>query len=138
MAIRTTTASIFLLGASALGHAGCESVGMVPSASVTTTTPGVTERWFKLDWSVQPENGDQRMIDGHVENVSGRPVMNVQLLVQSLDASGALLAQQRQWLGGGLPGGSRTYFAIRHVAAADRYRVSVWSYSAVETGKRSP
>ena len=120
--------AVFLLGAALLGSAGCESAGMVPSASVTTTTPGVTEQWFKLDWSAEPEAGGQRIVDGHVENLSGRLVTDVQLLVQSFDASGALVAQKRQWLGGDLPAGSRTYFAFRRLAPAGRYRVSVWSY----------
>ena len=116
------------LGLAVLIATGCETAGLTPSASVTTTTPGVTESWFKLDWSVEPEAGDRRKIDGHVENVSGWGATDVQLLVQSLDAAGNLVAQRREWLGGSLPSGSRTFFAIRHLAAADRYRVSVWSY----------
>ena len=113
--------------------AGCAGAGMHPSATVTTTTPGVTERWFKVDWTVESDTAGARRLDGHVENVSGRPVTSVQLLIQSLDAGGNLVAQQRQWLGGDLPSGARQYFAVRRLAPAAQYRVSVWSYNAIET-----
>ena len=119
-------------GLVALIATGCAEMGMTPSATVTTTTPGVTERWFKLDWTVEPDSGDQRKLDGHVENMSGRPVTSVQLLIQSLDASGNLLDQRRQWLGGDLPNGARQFFAARRLPLADQYRVSVWSYTAIE------
>ena len=113
--------------------AGCAEAGVHPSATVTTTTPGVTERWFKVDWTVAADSGTARRLDGHVENVSGRPVTSVQLLIQSLDAGGKLVAQQRQWLGGDLPSGARQYFAVRNLPPAAQYRVSVWSYNAIET-----
>ena len=121
---------IVLLGAALLGSAGCQSAGMVPSADVTTTTPGITEQWFRVNWSVEPEHDGLRKVDGHVENLSGAGATSIQLLVQSFDASGALVFQKLQWLGGGLPSGSRTYFAFRRLAPADRYRVSVWSYTS--------
>jgi len=121
---------IVLLGAALLGSAGCQSAGMVPSADVTTTTPGITEQWFRVNWSVEPEHDGLRRVDGHVENLSGAGATSIQLLVQSFDASGALVSQKLQWLGGGLPSGSRTYFAFRRLAPADRYRVSVWSYTS--------
>ncbi|PYM13898.1 MAG: hypothetical protein DMD81_19705 [Candidatus Rokuibacteriota bacterium] len=105
---------------------------------MTTTTPGVTERWFRLDWTVEPDTGQERKLEGHVENVSGRPVTDVQLLIQSLDAAGNLLDQRRQWLGGGLPSGVRQYFAVRQLPPAAQYRVNVWSYRPVERDGRWP
>ena len=128
---RRITRGVGLVLVTVLG-AGCADIAMSPSATVTTTMPGVTERWFKLDWTVAPDRGDQRKLDGHVENHSGRPVTAVQLLIQALDTSGNLVDQRRQWLGGDLPNGARQFFAARHLPAAEEYRVSVWSYSAVE------
>ena len=116
-----------------LGVTGCGvQWGVQPSLTLTTTTPGVTERWLKLDWTVEPDTGTARQLSGHVENMSGRPITQVQLLIQSLDGTGNLVDQRRQWLGGGLGPGGRQYFAVRHLPAADQYRVNVWSYNAVE------
>ena len=123
------------IGCLAAAFTGCAEMGMQPSATITTTTPGVTERWFKIDWTVE-DAGAERKLDGTVENVSGRPVMDVQLLIQSLDAAGNLVDQRRQWLAGGIPNGARQYFAARNLPPADQYRVNVWSYRAVEVGGR--
>src|SRR5262249_24512869 len=79
---------------------GCETGagagGLVPSASVTTTTPGVTDYRFKVTWSVLPEaTPDQKALEGHIENVAGGwGAHNVRLLAQSLDSSGNLVGQK--------------------------------------------
>ena len=135
---RSRMTRLVLLGLAVIAFAGCETgagtggVGLAPSASLTTTTPGVTEYRFKVTWSVLPEQtADQKALEGHVENVAGGwGANNVRLLAQSLDSSGTLVGQRLEWLGGSLPPGSRTYFMIRRVAAADQYRVTVWSYQA--------
>jgi hypothetical protein len=119
------------LGLVLLATTGCETGGLSPSASVTTTLPGVTESRFKLDWSTTPDIQNQQAIEGHVENVSGWTAVNVQFLVLALDSSGQVVAQRLEWLGGPLPAGGRAFFKIRRLPAADRYRVSIWSHSAI-------
>ena len=131
---RSRMTRLVLLGLAVIAFAACETggVGLAPSASLTTTTPGVTDYRFKVTWSVLPEQtADQKALEGHVENVAGGwGANNVRLLAQSLDSSGTLVGQRLEWLGGSLPPGSRTYFKIRRVPVADQYRVTVWSYQA--------
>jgi hypothetical protein len=55
-----------------------------------------------------------------------------QLLGQSLDGSGNVLSQRVERVPGGVPGFNSTYYEISRMAAADHYRVTVWSYSLVE------
>ena len=121
---------LLLLGLTFVATTGCETAGLSPSASVTTTLPGVTESRFKLDWSVAP-NARSQTVEGHIENVSGWTALNVRLLVQALDPAGQVVDQRLEWLGGPVPAGGRSYFRIAGLPAADRYRVSVWSHSAI-------
>lgn len=126
----------WILALVVFGLGACSAVGVTPSASMTTTTPGVTERWFKLEWNVTPELGGTSTVDGDIYNASGRCVSRVQLLVQELDASGALVGQRLEWLPGPLPAGERAYFKIAHLPGADQYRVSIWSYDAFDRPRR--
>lgn len=108
---------------------GCQ---MAPSATVTTTMPGVSERMFALDWNAEPDSRGGRKIEGHVENRSDFDVRQVQLLVQALDPSGGVVSQRRQWVGGTIVVGSRRYFEMRDLPPAGQYRVSVWSYDVIQ------
>lgn len=120
-----------IVGVSALLAAltGC---ALAPSESVTTTMPGVAERMFALDWTAQPDARGARKLEGHMENRSHFDVRNVQLLVQALDASGGVVSQRREWVGGEMSIGARRYFEVRDLPAADQYRVTVWSYDVIE------
>ena len=60
---------LVVLGIALLGVAGCQTAGLAPSASVTTTSPGVTESRFKLDWSTTANGQNQQTVEGHIENV---------------------------------------------------------------------
>jgi len=53
----------------------------------------------------------------------------LRLLAQALDASGAVVGQRIAWVPEGVGGYERAYFEIRHLPAAEHYRVSVWDYS---------
>jgi hypothetical protein len=119
-----------LLGLTLVATTGCESAGLSPSASVTTTLPGVTESRFKVDWAAA-SNARGQTIEGHIENVSGWTAVNVRLLVQALDPSGQIVDQRLEWLGGPVPAGSRSYFRVGGLPAADHYRVTIWSHSAI-------
>jgi hypothetical protein len=53
-----------------------------------------------------------RRLDGYVYNSYGRPAENVQVLVQALDASGAVIDQRLAWVPGGVPQLSRASFEV--------------------------
>ncbi len=110
------------------GCAGGTPGGVTPSATVTTAMPGFTDRWFKVDFTVQPQ-GAEREVTGHVYNYY-RPVSDVQMLAQALDASNRVVGQRIAWMPLGIPTG-RSYFEVGHLPAADHYRVSLWSYTVI-------
>jgi hypothetical protein len=117
--------------------AGCSSTyhPLTPSASVTTTTVG-WEQWFKIDWSVEPEDATHRRVDGYISNKYGRAATNVQVLVQALDANGNVIGQKIVPVGGTIGPFSRMYFDVRHVPAAENYRVSLWAFDFIEAPSR--
>jgi hypothetical protein len=56
--------------------------------------------------------------------------------VDSLDASGQVVAQHVEWLGGSnLPGFSSTYFEVPIRQQAPRYRVSVFAFDFVQSAR---
>lgn len=129
MTRRKITGAIAGVSGLVVALAGCAAA---PSATVTTTMPGVAERMFTLDWTAQPDARGARTLEVQVENRSHWDVRNVQLLVQALDGSGGLVSQRREWLGGEMTIGSRRSVEVRGLPAADQYRVTVWSYDVIE------
>jgi hypothetical protein len=111
----------------ALSLTGCTSFGPNPSAEFTTLSPA-WPRWFTLDWTPRPEPGGTSTVSGYVQNALGEEAIEVQLLTQALDKSGAVVGQRITWAGN-VPGFARTYFEVRHLPAAETYRVSVWAFS---------
>jgi hypothetical protein len=120
--------------ASVAGCASAEKYGLTPSPVITTTTPGATENWFRLEWDVTPDAGQTKRVDGYVYNNYGRPAAFMQLLVQAFDNADNLIDQRLDWVGSPVPPLSRSYFSIRRLPTADRYRVSVWSYTIQRGG----
>jgi hypothetical protein len=90
--------------------------------------PGFTDQWFKIDFTVQP-HGAERRLAGYVYN-SYRPVGDVKMLAQALDASNQIVAQRIVWVPLGIPTG-RSSFEVRHLPPADHYRVTLWSYNVI-------
>ena len=109
--------------------AGCG--GVTPSATVTTAVYG-WESWMRIDWTAQAQPKGQ-VIDGFVYSTYGSPVYDVQILAQALDGAGNLVGQKIVWVPGVLPALQRTYFRVSGMPAADRYRVTVWSFDTVQS-----
>lgn len=117
-------------GVAFVAVAGCASVGpnpWNPSAQVTTLSPAWTN-WFKLDWTQEAEPSGSRRVTGYVQNGYGELAIDVQLLTQALDKSGAVVGQRLSWAGN-VSGMSRKYFEVRNLPATDEYRVTVWAFS---------
>jgi hypothetical protein len=113
--------------------AGCAGAagGMAPSASVTTAVQG-WEHWLRVDWTAQPGPPGQ-LIDGYLTSVYGSPIYDVRILAQALDGAGNVVSQKIVWVPGTVPTLERTYFRIGSMPAADRYRVTVWSFDTVQS-----
>jgi hypothetical protein len=134
--------SAALLGLAALGSSACGSAmsaAITPSESTTTLMQG-WEHWFKLEWSNERELDGEARIRGYITNEYGEAAEPLRLLGQALDKSGAVVGQRIAWVPEGVGGYERAYFEIRHLPAADHYRVSVWDYSRLqaEADRQSP
>jgi hypothetical protein len=111
--------------------AGCATVDMSPSASVTTTMQG-WERYFRLEWTPEraPDGGTR--IEGYIHNTYGSPMGNVRVLAQALDAANQVVGQRIEWVPGVVPNFGRSYFIVPSLPPAHQYRVSVWSYDIID------
>jgi hypothetical protein len=106
----------------------------VTAQTLTPHFPG-WERYFKVSW--EPfERRAQPYLRGYIVNSYGVTATRVQLLVDSLDSSGQIVAQRVEWLGGSnLPGFSSTYFEVPIRQQASSYRVSVFAFDFVESAR---
>ena len=116
----------------AVAIAACTSaptVGSTPPGPVEPLVVG-WEQFFKLDW-VATQQGGRPAVAGHVLNDWGFGARRIRLLVDELDAQGAIVWQTISWLGFDLPPGSRAPFiiAVRH--PTPNYRVRVFSFDWV-------
>ena len=81
----------------------------------------------RLDWEVGARHAGRPVIQGYVYNDYGRPAADVHLLVETLDASGAVIARNIGFVRGVVPLYDRTYFEVPLKASGASYRVSVTS-----------
>ena len=101
---------------------------------LTPTFPG-WERYFKVSWEPFERRG-QPYLRGNIASSYGVLATRVQLLVDSLDSSGKIVAQRVEWLGGSnLPGFSQTYFEVPIRERASAYRVSVFVFDFVQSAR---
>jgi hypothetical protein len=77
-----------------------------------------------VEWKVTPAHA----IEGRVYNDFITPITRIRLLVQSFDAGDRLVGSQYGYVFGDLTPHDSRYFEVRHVPAADHYRVVVESY----------
>jgi len=105
-----------------------------PAQSLTPHFPW-WERYFTVSWEPFDRRG-QPYLSGYVVSSYGETATRVQLLVDSLDASGQIVAQRVEWLGGSnLPGFSRTYFEVPIRQQAPSYRVRVFAFDFVQSAR---
>ena len=108
-----------------------------PDASAQLLTP-ISPGWDRY-FSVTSEPFERRgkpYLGGSIVNTYGVMANRVQLLVNSLDSSGQIVAQRVEWLvGGNLHGFSTTYFEVPIREPAPRYQVSVFAFDFVQSAR---
>jgi hypothetical protein len=113
------------------------ALATVTDAGAQSLTPNFPawERYFTV--SSEPfERRGQPYLRGNITNRYGVLATRVQLLVDSLDSSGKIVAQRVEWLvGSNLPGFSQTYFEVPIREQASAYRVSVFSFEFVQSAR---
>ncbi len=86
------------------------------------------EQQFRIESQVSMRDG-KALVSGTVWNTTSWGAKRIQLLVDSLDASGTPISQRVVWLGVDLPAGTHGYFEVP-VPASTSYRVSVFSFDS--------
>ena len=91
------------------------------------------ERYFTLQWETADDKGLPH-VQGVIRNEFGFGARKVRLLVDSLDAAGAVTDQTIVYVQGDLLPGSQYYFDTRVRARAAGYRVLVFQYEWIQAG----
>ncbi len=94
-----------------------------PAAALSAAS-SVDER-IRLDWQVGSGRGGRPVIQGYVFNDYGRPAADVHLLVETLDASGAVIGRTIGFVHGVVQFNDRVYFEVPIKTPGASYRVSV-------------
>jgi len=116
--------------------ASCARPGQ-PDASAQLLHP-LSPGWDRY-FTVSSEPFERRgklYLQGSIVNSYGVMANRVQLLVDSLDSSGQIVAQRVEWLvGSNLPGFSTTYYEVPVRVSAAGYRVSVFAFDFVQSAR---
>src|SRR5438067_6970478 len=87
-------------------------LGSVTGAGAQNWVIQGAERFFQVEWASTPKGGGVT-IDGYIHNVSGTAAEHVRLLVESVDAGGAVTEQTLRFVPGVVNNNSRTYFIVQ-------------------------
>ena len=108
----------------AVGAAGCGSLKPAPDKLEVGEGGSI-----HAEWTVDEPRFNEPRVSGYVVNTSYYFATRVRVLVEALDRQGNVTAQRVAWVLGGVTAGNRTYFEVRQLPPADRYRVSVPDYA---------
>jgi hypothetical protein len=95
--------------------------------AVALEAASTVDQRIRLDWGVKVGRGGRSVIQGYVYNDNGRPAADVRLLVETLDASGAVVARDIGFVRQVVQFNDRAYFEVPLKATGASYRVSVTS-----------
>jgi hypothetical protein len=97
------------------------------SALALSATSSVDSR-IRLDWKVGTTHGSRPIIQGWVYNDYGQAAKGVRLLVETLDASGNVVARDSGFVFGTVAANGRTDFEVPLKQTGASYRVSVTAF----------
>ena len=120
-ALVLATATVLALGL-ALGPI------VMPAPAAAVSAPSGIDPRIRLDWEAGTRRGGKPAIQGYVYNDYGRPASDVHLLVETLDASGAVIARTIGFVQGTVQFNDRIYFEVPLKATGASYRVTVTSF----------
>jgi hypothetical protein len=99
-----------------------------PAPVAAVSAPSGIDSRIRLDWEAGTRRGGKPAIQGYVYNDYGRPATDVHLLVETLDASGAVIAKTIGFVQGVVQFNDRVYFEVPLKAPGASYRVTVTSF----------
>jgi hypothetical protein len=91
------------------------------------------EQYFKVEWQAG-DTGGRPTVYGRIRNEYGVPAHKVRLLIDSLDASGAVTAQTIAYVPFDVTPGTGAFFEARVPARAASYRVSIFQWDWGQSG----
>jgi hypothetical protein len=128
--LKTGTLVGTMLGVLIALNAACATAKseIKPSGTASTLMPG-WEQKFDVKWQATAAPGGTRHIQGYLVSHHGRAAYTARVLVQTVDASGAVVDRRIAPVAGGVSGLGRSYFEVAHLSSADHYLVTVWDYT---------
>jgi hypothetical protein len=102
-------------------------------AGALPATSSVDSR-LRLDWEVGSRHGGRPVIQGYVYNDYLRSATEVRLLVETLDASGAVTSRDVGFVRGVIAFKDRAYFEVPVKTAGASYRVSITAFDWKDCG----
>lgn len=124
--MKTPLARLVLAAITLLALQSSSPIGPVRQASALGAASSIDPR-IRLDWEVGAGRGGRPVIRGYAYNDYGRPASDVHLLVETLDASGAVVARNIGFVRGIVQLHDRSYFEVPLKVSGVSYRVSVTS-----------
>ena len=94
----------------------------VAGAADPIQADATVQQYFRLQWQAGASQ-----VAGYVENISDLPFHRMRLLVERLDAGGAVIGSTTTWVMGIIAPHHRNYFSTR-VAPASSYRVTILAF----------
>ena len=91
------------------------------------------ERYFRVEWQAADANG-RPAVHGRIRNEYGFTAHKVRVLIDSLDAAGAVSAQTIAYVPFDITPGTGGYFEAYVPARAASYRVSVFQWDWTQSG----
>ena len=107
--------------------------GIAQGAAMLTPLVVDGERYFRVEWQAADTNG-RPLVHGRIRNEYGFPARKIRLLVDSLDATGAVIAQTLVYVPFDVSPGTGAYFEARLPARAASYRVSIFQWEWIQSG----
>ena len=107
--------------------------GVVYGAALLSPLVVDGERYFTLEWQ-SADTGGRPVVWGRVRNEYGFPARKVRVLVDSLDATGAITAQTIAYVPFDLTPGTGAYFEARVPTRAASYRVLMYQWEWIQAG----
>jgi hypothetical protein len=115
----TRRALLRALGSLALGWAG--------RAQAQSVTQDNAAKYFRIESQSGPDRRGRPSVWGYIYNDRGIGNARARILVESLDASGAPIAQQIDYVDTEIPLFGRGYFESRPKTPGASYRVTIYS-----------
>lgn len=104
-------------------------VGSVEVAGAADIEPLVVgwERFFTIEWEVTEQRGAP-VVHGYVRNTSPYAFGRLQILADTLDSTGRVVAQEFAWVPGVLNPFDRLYFEVRMKTPGQAYRIRMLAF----------